>query len=355
MFSKLKALLDSFLEMGVPGYDILIQQDGKPIWRCQNGYSDLENKIPVSGDERYNLYSCSKPVTVTAAMQLWERGLFHLEDPLSLYLPEFASMTVKTEDGVRPAKKQIRMRDLFTMTAGLTYDLHSPGLERARTETQGRCPTRETMKYLAQDPLAFEPGTRYNYSLCHDVLAAAVEVISGEKFEDYVRKHIFEPMGMHRSSFLLPESERDTLAPQYRFENGKAVRIGPHAIHVLGSDYASGGAGLVSTTEDYIRFLEGLRTAQLLKPYTIRLMTTDQLTEEERSSYGFLGRYGYGLGMRCPFPGLPCQDYGWDGAAGAFAGVDPSRRVTLYYAQHLLALPNVEQRHLIFPLLREIL
>ena len=264
-------------------------------------------------------------------------------------------MTVKTEDGVRPAKKQIRMRDLFTMTAGLTYDLHSPGLERARTETQGRCPTRETMKYLAQDPLAFEPGTRYNYSLCHDVLAAAVEVISGEKFEVYVQKHIFEPMGMKDSSFLLPEGERCTLAPQYRFADGRPVRIGPEAVHVLGSEYASGGAGLVSTTEDYIRFLEGLRTHQLLRPETLRLMTTDQLTEAERQSYGFLGRYGYGLGMRCPFPGLPCQDYGWDGAAGAFAGVDPTRRVTLYYAQHLLALPNVDQRHQIFPLLREIL
>ena len=217
MFPKLKEFLDSFLPMGVPGFDMLIYKGGKCIWRYMNGYSDYENKIPMKGDERYNIYSASKPITVTAAMQLYEKKGFKLDDALYEYLPEFRDMTVKTEDGLRKAKNIIRVRDIFTMSAGLNYNLRTPSLELAKQETNGRCPTRETMKYLAQEPLDFEPGTRWQYSLCHDVVAALTEVVSGMKFEDYVRENIFEPLGMKRSTFMLPEEEKEGLAEQYRF------------------------------------------------------------------------------------------------------------------------------------------
>ena len=119
MFESVKSFCDSFLEMGVPGGDLYIKQDGKELLRYTFGYSDLENQIPVKGNERYYLYSCSKPITCVAALQLWEKGLFKLDDPLSDYLPEFAEMTVKTEDGIRKAKTPILIRNLFTMTAGL--------------------------------------------------------------------------------------------------------------------------------------------------------------------------------------------------------------------------------------------
>ena len=243
MFEKTKALCESFLKMGVPGFDLLVRKDGEVIFRHMGGYVDMENKIPVKGDEQYNIYSCSKPITVTAMMQLWEKGLFDLDDPLSKYLPEYEHMTVATENGIVSAKNPILVRQLFTMTAGLTYNLRSPSLMQLREETKGRCPTREVARYLAREPLAFEPGTQYLYSLGHDVLAALLEVLSGEKFEDYVRKNIFEPMGMENSDFLMdPAIYNDRVATHYRFdaEQGKAVLRDKWPAYRLGTEHRAG-------------------------------------------------------------------------------------------------------------------
>ena len=347
MFSNLQKLLDSYIDMGVPGYDVMICREGKCIWRRQAGYADKENGVPMRGDERFNLYSCSKPVTVTAAMLLQEKGLFALDDPLSLYLPEFERMEVKTADGVRPAKTPITLRHLFTMQAGFNYDVHTPALERARRETNGLCPTRKAISYLAQQPLDFEPGTRYGYSLCHDVLAAVVEVISGERYEDYVKRVIFDPLGMKRSTFMISEGERAGIARQYCFDaaSGCAVDCGRGNQYILGPQHASGGAGLVSTVEDYMRFLEALRTDALFeRPETLKLMITDQLSDSSRKTYGFNAHHGYGLGLRCPYPGLPATDFGWDGTAGAFAAVESTRGVSFFYAQHLLDSPHFSGR-----------
>ena len=156
MFEKIKSFLDSFLDLGLPGFDFSVYKDGKPALRYMNGYSDLENKIPVNGKERYNIYSCSKVITCVSLMQLWEKGLFSLEDRLADYMPEFAEMNIKTEDGVRKAEKPILIKHLFEMTAGFSYNGLSENMMKARQETGGRCPTRETMKYLAKDPLLFE-------------------------------------------------------------------------------------------------------------------------------------------------------------------------------------------------------
>lgn len=301
MFEKTKAFCDSFLELGVPGFDLAVYQDGKCILRYMNGYSDLENKVKMNGSERYNIYSCSKVITCVAAMQLCERGLFSLEDKLSDYMPEFTEMTVKTENGIQKAKNPILIRHLFEMTAGFSYDCVSPQLMIARKETDGKCPTLETMKYLAKEPLLFEPGDRWEYSLCHDVLAALVEVVSGEKFETYIKKNIFNTAGMSRSTFMLPEEELNTIAEQYRFVNGRAVNVGKNIVtYKLGDEYASGGAGAISTVDDYIKFLEALRTHKLLKPETLKWMMTDRLTEWQKRTYWTKATHGYGLGVRCP-------------------------------------------------------
>lgn len=355
MFPSLKKLLDSFLPMGLPGFDIIVYKDGQCIWRYQNGFSDAALQKPFTGQERYNIYSCSKVITVTAAMQLWEKNLFSLDDPLYLYMPEFEKMTVRTEDGVVSAKNLIRIRDLFCMTAGFTYDKGTPNLLRGVQDTAGRCPTREMMKYLAQDPLAFEPGTQWRYSLCHDVLAALVEVISGELFEDYVQKRIFQPLGMAHSTFVLPEEERPALAAQYRFnaETKQAVDCGRGNSYMLGSEYASGGAGCVTTVEDYIRFAEALRVGDvILGRDTIRLMTTDQLTDMTRPFYTQGARHAYGLGVRCPKAGGWRQDFGWGGAAGAYLAIDPSENMSLFYAQHMLNSPHQPLRNLFIDCIR---
>lgn len=349
MFEKTKKFCDSFLNLGVPGFDLAVYKNGECILRYMNGYSDLENKVKMQGNERYNIYSCSKVITCTAALQLWEKGLFNLEDKLSNYMPEFENMTVKTDDGIKKAEKPILIKHLFEMTAGFCYDTELPQLLKCKEETNGRCQTREVMKYLAKEPLWFEPGYQWEYSLCHDVLAALVEVVSGEKFEDYVKENIFDVVGMNNSTFMLPDEEIDSIAEQYRFEDGKVVNVGKEIVSFkIGTEYASGGAGGISTVDDYMKFLEGLRRGILLRPETIKLMMTDRLTEYQKRTYWSNETHGYGLGVRCPKENGNLVDFGWGGAASAFLAVDMENEISLYFGCHMLSSPAQGLRGMLY-------
>lgn len=358
MFEKVKALCDSFLEKGIPGLDLMICHKGECVLRYMNGYADRHNQIPVKGDEIYDIFSCSKLFTCVAAMQLWEKGLFKLEDKLSDYMPEYAEMTVRDSDGtVRPAKTPIRIKNLFTMTAGFNYNLTTPALRKLKADTQGRCPTREVARALASQPLDFDPGEKYQYSLGHDVLAALVEVISGQEFSAYTKEHIFDPLGMTHTNFLLPMEDYRKVAPLYRGDGGDGEVI-PHylgnvPVYRLGIHHASGGAGCVSTVEDYMKFLEAMRVGdKILKKDTIRMMATNQLTEEQKKTFTIPG-YGYGLGVRVADAGTGKFDFGWGGAAGAFLAIDPVNDITLYYAQHVVLSPVVPLRSKLYTLTLE--
>ena len=312
----------------------------------------------MTGRERVNLYSCSKIATCVAALQLFEKGRFKLDDPLADFMPEFADMKVREADGsTRPAAGPIRIWHLFTMTADFSYDLNSPSLAACRRENP-LCPTREFIRALADDPLHFDPGTRWNYSLCHDVLAAFVEVLSDQLFADYAHDHIFGPLGMADTTFLMPDSELDTIAPQYRWdpEAKKPVFCGP-AIQPYkpGAEYASGGAGCISTCDDYIKLLEALRVGDvILKKETIDLMTTDRLTEATRPTF-WNQEYGYGLGVRCKSAILPDgrRDFGWGGAAGSLSVIDREHGFTIMLVQHMLGATDPALRWKIVPLVRE--
>lgn len=353
MFETTKKFCDSLLDVGLPGFDIAVYKGGECIFRYMNGYRDLENRIRIDGTERYNIYSCSKPITCTAALQLYEKGLFSLDDKLCDYMPEFEHMTVATDDGVKQAKNPILIKHLFEMTAGFSYKVASPEILKCKDATDGRCPTRELMKYLAKEPLLFEPGDRWEYSLCHDVLAALVEVVSGEKFEQYVKKNIFDVVGMADSSFLLSDCELDGVAEQYRFTDGKTVNIGrPVADYKLGSEYASGGAGAISTVDDYIKFLEGLRTFKLLKPETLELMITDRLSDSQKRTYWSKDTHGYGLGVRCPGVNEKYNDFGWGGAACAYLAVDMQNEISIYFGAHQRSSPAAGLRSKLFRIVK---
>lgn len=349
MFEITKGFCDSFLELGLPGFDLAVYQKGKCILRHINGYSDFENKTKIQGNEKYNIYSCSKVITCTAALQLWEKGLFSLEDKLSDYMPEFKEMTVKTDDGLKKAANPILIKHLFEMTAGFSYNVSSPRLLKCKEDTKGKCPTREAMKYLAKEPLLFEPGDRWLYSLCHDVLAALVEVISGEKFENYVKKNIFDVVQMTNSTFMLPEEEIETVTPQYTFSDGKPIKTTKQIVNYkLGSEYASGGAGCISTVDDYIKFLEGLRNGILLKNDTLKMMATDRLTETQKRTYTPRETYGYGLGVRCPKKGNNTHDFGWGGAACSYLALDLKNEISIFLGCHLLSSPVQGMRSYIY-------
>ena len=351
MFEHTKRFCDSLLGLGVPGFDLAVYQDGKCLLRYMNGYSDLENRVKMSGSERYNIYSCSKLITCVAALQLWEKGLFSLDDKLSDYMPEFSNMAVDTGNGIKEAENPILIKHLFEMTAGFSYRCtSSPELCQAVVETGGRCSTIETMRYLARSPLLFEPGDRWEYSLCHDVLAALIEVIVGQPFYEYVRQNIFVPLGMNDSTFMLPEKELHTVAEQYLFENGEIKNIGKNIFKFkFGREYASGGAGCISTVDDYIKFLEELRVGnKILKRETIDFMVTDRLTEYQKRTYSLKDTYGYGLGCRCPKYDKKYVDFGWGGAACAYLAVDIQNKISLYFGTHVLASPAQEVRSILY-------
>ena len=343
MFEQTKKLCDAFIEMGIPGLDLMVMKDGECILRYMRGYADPDTKTPMSGKEKYHIYSCSKLLTVVSALQLWEKGMFSLEDKLSKYIPEYEHMMIKTEDGLKPAKNPILIHQLFQMTSGMTYDLGTPELKEYYNACGRTCPTLEMVRRFARTPLEFEPGTSWRYSLSHDVLAGLVEILSGQKFEHYVKEHIFDPLGMTHSDFLHPMKDWDGFAKQYLYdETTKEYKPLMRNIYRPGNEYASGGAGCVSTVEDFIKFLEALRfDGKLLKKETIEMMSKDLLTEEQRKAFIYdTPHIGYGLGVRAPRAGGNRTEFGWGGAAGAFASVDPVNNVTIYYAQHVLVAPN---------------
>lgn len=346
MFEKLNEMLDTFLEMGIPGYDFILKHHGEIIYRRMGGYSDRAKSIPMRGDEMYYIYSCSKPITCIAAMQLYEKGLFKLEDELWHYLPEYKNMTICTPNGIVPAKNKITIKHLFTMTAGLNYNRDAASIKEVREKTNGRCPTREIIRGLAREHLSFEPGTNWQYSLCHDVIVALVEVITGMKFNDYATKSIFAPLGMKNTSYILTPELEKRIVPLYAYNyERKAFDVYPDNFYIFGPEYASGGAGCMTTVEDMSLFLEALRTGDtIIRKDTLKLMTTDMLNNQTRPAY-WKPQYGYGLGMRCPNPALSEKsDFGWGGAAGAWLGIDWENDYTAYYAQHVLYSPNAGMR-----------
>ncbi len=355
MFDQTKALCRMFLDMGIPGFDLIVYHNGQCALRHLGGYADREKQIPMQGKEKFYIYSCSKLLTCVAAMQLWEQGKFSLEDKISDTIPEYANVMVQTENGLEKAKNPILIRHLFQMTAGMTYERDTPPLREYYEACGHRCPTVETVRQFAKTPLAFHPGEGWKYSLCHDVLAALVEVLSGEKFEDYVKNHIFQPLGMEHSDFMHPIDDWNGFARLFHY-NAQTRQLEPRWQNTFrpGKEYASGGAGCVSTVEDYIKFLEALRTGgTILKKETIAMMATDRLTEQQRQMYTYDKVVnGYGLGMRTPRLDPTWTEFGWGGAAGAFASVDPVNNITFYYAQHVLGSPIMPLRPWLYRVIR---
>lgn len=356
-FKPLSKFIDRITDWRIPWAEVLVLYQNQEVFRYRSGYADLEACIPIDDMQIIQLYSMTKILTCTAALQLVEKGKLLLNDPLSNYMPEYGEMTVKMtlphgEVTFERAKRPIRVRDLFTMSAGFSYDIHSPSILEVVRRTSGRAPTREIAAAIAEEPLLFEPGTRWSYSLCHDVLAALVEVVDGRRFSAYVRDEITGPLGMRNTGFDLSDGDRSGLAPQYEYSDalGKPIRKEGNDFRI-GSEYESGGAGLFSTVNDYAVFLDTLTHqgtspdgVRLLAAETVELMRTDHLTETTRSyfSWSQLAGYGYGLGVRTHCSKetsgslSPLGEFGWSGAAGSLAIMDPSSQLTVMYAQHML-------------------
>ncbi|MBR4073400.1 MAG: beta-lactamase family protein [Clostridia bacterium] len=349
-FTKLKDYMDVLIkDYKTPGVDCVVYKDHEMIFRYFAGVSDIENNKPIDGNELYLIFSMTKMITCTAALQLFEQGKYMMCDPVSKYLPEFENMKIANGEQIY-AKNKITIKDLFTMSAGLDYFLNDAAISNALAE--GKTSTRELVGAMAEKVLGFEPGTRFSYSLCHDVLGALIEVWSGQKLGEYMKKHIFEPLNMNNTFFGVPKDEERLakMAVRYTFdENGNPIKMPLKCDYNLSENYESGGAGLVSCTEDYAVFLDALSCGgigkngkRILSSATVELMGTNHLKGEQSNDfYQLRPGYGYGLGVRTHINKAesgslsPIGEFGWDGAAGAFSMVDTKNKISLTYFQHI--------------------
>lgn len=368
-FDKLKDFMDRLTKWKIPGNSISVRIENKEVFSYQSGYSDVENKTPMTSDKLFNIYSCSKVATVTAGLQLYERGYFLLDDPLYDFLPEYKNMYIKDEKGnVTKATSSITMRHLFTMTSGMDYNRENEAIEMARKITDGRMDTLTVAKCLAQKSLSFEPGSKWMYGMSHDVLAAVVEVISGKKFREYVKENIFEPLEMNES-FYHNEAVQDRIAELYRYQNdaetdlvalqfadnsrddGILVHEKKDVAHIFGSEYDSGGAGITTSVADYSKFVSALANGgigqngeQIISGNTIDLLRTNQLSDKQTEGFSWkqFAGYGYGLGVRTLTDRAKggsignVGEFGWGGAAGATVLVDPKLKLSMFYTHHML-------------------
>ena len=367
-FTKLDRLIDSLPACGIPSCDLAVTYKGKSVYRHSAGYADAEQTRPVSADDLYYIFSISKITTCVCGMRLVEERKLGLDDPVSKYLPAFRYLTVKDETGKAvPAQNVMTIRHLFSMTGGLNYNLSAPSIIRAKKSEKRD--TLTLVNAMAEIPLEFEPGTHYMYSLCHDVLAGVIEVVSGMRFADYVQKTVFDPLGMTRTGYHLPAALQPKLSDIYTFKHGlmQPVIASKTNAYIMTPDYDSGGAGLYSCVDDQIKLMTVLANGgkttngySLLKPETIAMMQVGQLPDSARPQFGPTRFYGYSWGLcgRVHVDPVvsralsPVGEFGWDGAAGAFALIDPTEHVAIYYGMHVMGCQYVY--HMIHPRIRDI-
>ena len=342
---EIDSILTSFEKIGIPAYDCSIWYDGKEIYRRYFGYRDYEHKSHLKGDELYFIYSCSKIVTAVAVLQLVEDGIISLENRLSDFFPEFPS--------------SITLYHLMTMTSGLDYNRSTTRLAWSGFKSFD---TVKSMRALALEPLCFKPGTDWMYGFSLDMMAALIEVVTKEKFSSYIKRVIFSPLGMVESSFDVKSIPDECICAQYRYDSENKIMI-PCEKKIqngfqLGPDYESGGAGCISSVNEFMRLLEAIRKYEILKTETVRLMTTNQLCQIPLKSFQQDQndtRYGYGLGVGCPCGNPNWTCFGWGGAAGAFAAIDPVNKLSIFFVEHVLNRPNRYERREIYQAAKKLL
>ncbi len=377
----------------VAGVNLLVEQNGQELFYCQAGMADREGNRSMSRDTIFRLYSQSKPITAAAAMILMERGELDLCQPVSDFLPAFAEQyyvveencigdaaaggkvgkeaAPKTGTGIKeamgsdrkPVLQPMRVWDLLRMTSGLVYpdDVTESGRQAAavfeemdrRLHTQEAMTTREMADALGKCTLAFEPGSSWRYGTSADVLGALIEVVTGMRFGDFLEKELFGPLSMRDTAFWVPKEKQNRLAVTYetvRSEEGNSlIRYEGDNLAVCNSmdsrpAFESGGAGLASTLDDYMRFakmlmqggmLDGVR---ILQPATVRYMMGGELLEHQQKAFEkWIGLEGFSYSNLMRICKNPAQagflarrgEYGWDGWLGVYFANFPEERLTL--------------------------
>lgn len=354
-----EVLEESVAKGEIAGGNLCVMYQGKEVYYAEAGYADIAEKKKIDRDSLFRLYSMTKPVTCVAVMKLVEEGKLDLLDPVSKYIPEFANMTVASKNGDVKADRELTITDCLSMTTGLTYEGDANGAQRdvtalyteleKRLYTDNPMTTVEFAKGLGHCRLAFQPGETFLYGTSADLLGAIVEIVSKMSFGEYLKKEIFEPLGMKDTAFSVPAEKRDRLTTVYEQTaeglqpfHGNRLGICNH-MDAKQITFESGGAGLVSTIEDYKKFTQmlmqkgSLNGKEILSPRTVTFMTTGKLLPQQQegmAGWDNLKGFSYHYLMRVlQEPSLAVfnaskGEYGWDGWLGPYFSNMPQDDVT---------------------------
>jgi CubicO group peptidase (beta-lactamase class C family) len=353
--TRLKHWMQRYTDTGRwPGGAVLVARHGELAFFECAGHADVEAKRPWQRDLIARIWSMTKPVTAVALLMLYEQTRVHLDDPVEAYLPEFKDMQLlipgaTSLDQTVPVKTKPTIHHLLTHTSGLSLFTGPRLLGEAYARealglAKGYGGLDKMVRRIAELPLEWEPGTRWQYSVGSDVIGRIVEVVSGMTLDKYFATRIFEPLGMTDTGFSVPESEMSRLSPQYEVTPaGIALNEAPEISAWLQGkvDTFCGGGGLVGTIDDYWRFAEMLRAGgelngeRILGPRTLRLAACNHLpgdlaslatevwaeTQFDGIGFGLLGSVV--LDPAKAKISAQVGDYGWGGAAGTFFWVSP--------------------------------
>jgi CubicO group peptidase (beta-lactamase class C family) len=368
--AHLDATMHRYVDRGkLPGVQTLVLRRGELVHRDCYGWADVEAGTPVTPETIYRIYSMTKPITSVALMMLYEQGELLLENPVSRFVPELGELEVwdgGTEDApvTRPAARQVTVHDVLTHMSGLTYGFHfqHPLDALYRTHDLGSFTVpgydlAEAMARLGELPLLFDPGTRWNYSMSTDVCGRIIEAITGTALDEALRTMVLEPLGMHETAFAAPEAELERCCPLYtRGPDARLHRFAEPRSMVAPPTFLSGGGGLVSTADDYLRFCRALLGggqldgARLVGPRTLAYMSANHLpggqllNEMGQSTFSETAMEGVGFGLGFSVvvdpPALQglCSpgEIGWGGAASTAFWVDPLEDLCVVFMTQLL-------------------
>jgi CubicO group peptidase (beta-lactamase class C family) len=367
---RIRTHFQRYIDAGkLSGTMTLIARRGQLAYCEAQGYADLERQRPVQHDSIFRIYSMSKPITSVALMMLYEHGLFQLDDPVHAFIPSWKNLRVFISGNypnfvTAPVARPMTMRDLLSHTSGLTYGF----MERTNVDAAYRKlgvadrakpgnTLQQMIDTLAELPLEFSPGTRWNYSVSTDVLGYLVEVISGQRFDAYLQDQILAPLGMHDTSFTIADTHRQRFTCNYLRQPDGSLQLidAPEQSQYRTCSLFSGGGGLISTAGDYFRFASMLRNGgeldgvRLLGRKTIELMTRNHLPGgQDLTQLAQAGMFtetayagvGFGLGFsvlldtsRAQIVGTP-GEYAWGGAASTAFWIDPGEDlITIFMTQ----------------------
>lgn len=370
--NRIQKVLDKAVEENkMAGTNLLIYKDGKEIGYWQAGMADISNGKKYNRDTICRMYSMSKTLTCVAAMILIEEGILDFDEEVARYIPAFWNLQVCYEGGrnvtAKKASRHIKIQDLLNMTSGYTYGAWWDGAPLGEHLTsdliaelnkdvvgENKITTQDVAERLAKIPVSFEPGTDYNYGLSADILGAVIEKASGMKFSEFLKKRIFEPLEMIDTDFYVPAEKQPRLSKVYKcIDTGKGFELEEFHNCNLGIQaemdhspaFESGGAGLCSTVDDYMKFAcmlangGELNGKRILRKRTVEFLANCRLRDDLQQRFNMkmehLSGYTYCNLLRVAFEPGKCKviteqnEFGWDGWLGPYLSVDLKNNLTI--------------------------